>query len=168
MCKNAFWWLWLLTGVFVFWGPSQVGAVTQEPLMKRLDQLSITIQKQQEEIERLKQELKEQKKSVDTLKGDQQEHIQKAVQAETQKAEASWREWVPEWVRKIRISGALRLRYERIWDRHMLNEDGSYAKQEARDRGRIRARLFFDADITDEIATHFMICTNMDSHQEAT
>lgn len=176
MGKIAMKWMLLLMGLVILWAPSPAGALTQEELMKRLDELSVTIQKQQQEIERLKQELKQQKQSVDSIKENQEEHIQKAVnketekavKAETQKAEASWREWVPEWVRKIRISGDLRLRYERIWDRHMLNEDGSDAKQEARDRGRIRARLFFDADITDEIATHFMICTNMDSHQEAT
>jgi hypothetical protein len=62
----------------------------------------------------------------------------------------------------------MRLRYERIWDRGMLNKDGTPAKQDARDRGRIRLRFYLDAPITDEIDTHFMVTTNMDAHQEAT
>ena len=144
------------------------GAATTEDVLKRLNDLSDIIQQQQKEIERLKQELKDQGKSIEKGKEVQKEEIKKAVKAETKEAEKSWRDSLPKWTERIKISADLRLRYERIWDRHMLTQDGADAKQEARDRGRIRARIFLDGRITDEINAHFMICTNMDSHQEAT
>jgi len=50
----------------------------------------------------------------------------------------------------------------------MLNQDGTPGKQDPRDRGRVRVRLFLDAPITDEISTHFMVTTNMSANQEAT
>lgn len=161
-------WILLLSWGCLFLNSPPASAISQEALIQRLDELSVTIQKQQEEIERLKQELKNQKQSMDGMKADQQKGIEKAVKAETAEAESSWRERIPKWVRQIKISGDLRLRYERIWDRHMLNQDGSEAKQDPRDRGRIRLRLYLDAPITDEIGTHFMVTTNMDTHQEAT
>jgi len=159
-----------LTGLLIFWGQPHVfcGTVTTEDMMKRLENLSAIIQEQQKEIERLKEELIHQRKSIQQGQATQKEEIQKAVKAETEQAEKSWREWVPEWVQKIKISGDLRLRYERLWDRGMLNPDGTPAKQDPRDRGRIRVRLYVDAPITDEIDTHLMLSTNMSTHQEAT
>jgi len=155
--------LFLLNGPHAFSSP-----VTMEDMMKRLDNLSAIIQEQQKEIERLKQELTQQRKSLEDGQAVQKEEIQKAVKTETAEAEKSWREWVPKWLQKISISGDLRLRYERLWDRGMLTDDGTPAKQDPRDRGRLRVRLYLDAPITDEIHTHFMISTNMSTHQEAT
>ena len=143
-------------------------AVTTEDVLKRLNDLSTTIQQQQQEIERLKQELKKHGESIDKAKKEQKEEIKKAVKAETKEVEKSWREWIPKWAQKIKISGDLRLRYERLWDRGMLNEDGTPEKQDSRDRGRLRVRIYVDAPITDEIKTHFMITTNMATNQEAT
>ena len=50
----------------------------------------------------------------------------------------------------------------------MLNPDGTTGKQDDRDRGRVRLRLYLDSDITDEIGVHVMATTNMSTHQEAT
>ncbi|MCD6293675.1 MAG: putative porin [Deltaproteobacteria bacterium] len=144
------------------------GAVSNDAFLKRLNDLSATIQQQQNEIERLKQELESQKKSIEKGQAVQKEEIKKAVKAETAEAEKFRRDSLPKWTRKIKLSGDLRLRYERLWDRKMLNKNGTPGKQDARDRGRIRARLYLDAPITDEIKTHFMITTNMAANQEAT
>ncbi len=152
----------------ILWGRTPVLAATTEDVLKRLENLSTIIQEQQKEIERLKQELMNQRKSIERGQAVQKEEIQKAVKAETKEAEKSWREWLPKWVQRIKISGDLRLRYERLWDRGMLTDDGTPAKQDPRDRGRIRLRLYLDAPITDEIGTHFMATTNMSTHQEAT
>jgi hypothetical protein len=160
----------LLTGLLIVWGQPRAfsGAVTTDDMMKRLENLSTIIQEQQKEIDRLKQELIHQRESIEKGQAVQKEEIQKAVKSETEQVEKSWREWVPEWVRTIQFSGDLRLRYERLWDRGMLNQDGTPAKQDPRDRGRIRVRLYVDAPITDEIDTHLMVSTNMSTHQEST
>jgi len=161
--------VFLLVGIlFLFLSQSASGAVTNDELLKRLNDLSTTIQQQQQEIERLKQELKKHGESIDKAKEGQKEEIKKAVKAETKEAEKSWCDSLPKWIQKIKISGDLRLRYERLWDRGMLNKDGTPAKQDPRDRGRLRVRIYVDAPITDEIKTHFMITTNMATNQEAT
>jgi hypothetical protein len=167
-CKTAA--MLTLTGLLILWGhPRAFGAtVTPEEMLKRLENLSTIIQEQQKEIDRLKQELMEQRRSIKEEQAVQKDEIQKAVKAETEEAAKSWREWVPKWVERINISGDLRLRYERLWDRGMLNDDGSPAKQDPRDRGRVRLRLYVDAPITDEIDTHVMLSTNISTHQEAT
>ena len=157
-----------LVAALILWCQPAFPAITTEDVLKRLNGLSETIQQQQKEIERLKQELNNQRKSIETGQEVQKEEIKKAVKVETKKAEKSWRDSLPKWTRKIKISGDLRLRYERLWDRGMLNEDGTPGKQDTRDRGRIRVRLYVDAPITDEIKTHFMITTNMATNKEAT
>jgi hypothetical protein len=160
----------VLAALLIFWPQNRVfcATVTTEDMLKRLENLSTIIQEQQKEIERLKQELMNRQKSIKEEQAVQQEEIRKAVKAETAQAVKSWNEWLPEWVRKINISGDLRLRYERIWDRAMLNQDETPAKQDPRDRGRIRVRLLLEAPITEEIDTHVMVTTNMSTHQEAT
>ncbi|MFH1242048.1 MAG: putative porin, partial [Pseudomonadota bacterium] len=156
-----------LVALLIFWCHPAFPATTED-VLKRLNDLSDIIQQQQKEIERLKQGLKDQRKSIEKGKEAQKEEIQKAVKVETKEAEKSWREWLPKWVQRIKIYGDLRLRYERLWDRGMLNNDGTEGKQDPRDRGRFRVRLYLDAPITDEIATYFMVTTNMDTNREAT
>lgn len=156
-----------LVALLIFWCQPAFPATTED-VLKRLNDLSDIIQQQQKEIERLKQELKDQRTSIEKGKEVQKEEIQKAVKVETKEAEKSWREWLPKWVQRIKIYGDLRLRYERLWDRGMLNNDGTEGKQDPRDRGRFRVRLYLDAPITDEIATYFMVTTNMDTNREAT
>jgi len=158
----------LVAGISIFCVQRARGAVSNEELLKRLNDLSTTIQNQQQEIERLKQELRQHGESIDKARDGQKEEIKKAVKAETKEVEKTWREWIPKWAQKIKISGDLRLRYERLWDRGMLNENGTPGKQAARDRGRLRVRIYVDAPITDEIKTHFMLTTNMATNHEAT
>ncbi|MBW2708385.1 MAG: putative porin [Deltaproteobacteria bacterium] len=158
-----------LGALLVFWcQPAFCGTATADDVLKRLNDLSDIIQQQQQEIESLKLELKSQRKSIEKGQEVQKEEIKKAVKVETAESAKSWHDSLPKWTRKIKVSGDLRLRYERLWDRGMLNEDGTPGKQDARDRGRIRVRLYLDAPITDEIKTHFMITTNMATNQEAT
>ena len=168
MAMKRIWTILMVTGMTLFLMETASEAVTNEELLKRLNDLSSTIQAQQQEIERLKQALKKQGETVDRSREIQKEEIKKAVKVETAETEKSWQDSFPQWIRKIKLSGDLRLRYERLWDRGMLNEDGTPGKQDPRDRGRIRVRLYLDAPITDEIKTHFMITTNMATHQEAT
>jgi hypothetical protein len=72
------------------------------------------------------------------------------------------------WVSRIKASRDLRLRYEGIYNREERQTDGSTKDLDDRNRYRIRARLFFDAPITEETSTHFMICSNQDSNRGAT
>jgi len=165
--KKLWRYLWVLIFCLGFHSPVSAD-VDNEAVLKRLNDLTATIEAQQKEIETLKRALQEQQKSTDKARDVQKAEIQAAVKTETEKSEKSWRDQLPEWTRKIRISGDLRLRYERLWDRGMLNQDGTPGKQDPRDRGRVRVRLFLDAPITDEISTHFMVTTNMSTNHEAT
>ncbi len=160
--------IFLISLIFVGFPLAALGRVDNEEVLKRLDELTATIENQQKEIESLKKALREQQQLATRAEADQKQETPSAVKPDTQKQAGSWRDQLPEWTRKIRLSGDLRLRYERLWDRGMLNPDGTLGKQEDRDRGRIRLRLYLDSDITDEISAHVMITTNMSSHQEAT
>ena len=157
-----------LGALLCWWCQPVFSATTTEDVLKRLDALNEIIQKQQGEIKKLKEVLQNQKQAIEEGRQAQKEAIQKAVKEESAEAQETWKEWIPKWVRKIKISGDLRLRYERLWDRGMLNQNGTEGKQDDRNRGRIRLRLYLDAPITDEIKTHFMVTTNMSTHQEAT
>ena len=143
-------------------------AMSNEDMMNKLDELSTIIQKQQQEIEMLKQELKNQKESIDQVKETQKDEITKTVKAETEEKSKEWSEKIPKWIKDTKVSGDLRLRYEGIYNREERQTDGSVKDLPTRDRFRIRARLFFDSNISDEVSTHFMLCTNQDTNQEAT
>ncbi len=147
---------------------SAFARVDNEELLKRLNDLTATIENQQKEIEALKKALQQQQQSAALTETAQKKEIESAVKRETEKQAKSWRDQLPDWTRKIKLSGDLRLRYERLWDRDMLNQNGTPGKQEDRDRGRLRLRLYLDSDITDEIGAHVMVTTNMATHQEAT
>jgi len=75
-----------IEGILVGWNPlfilsqSASGAVTNDELLKRLNDLSTTIQQQQQEIERLKQELKKHGESIDKAKGGAKRRDQKGGQ----------------------------------------------------------------------------------------
>ncbi|MCD6295835.1 MAG: putative porin [Deltaproteobacteria bacterium] len=158
----------VFVAIFLLWGQPAFAAMSNEALLKKLNELSDVIQKQQQQIEQLRQDLKSQRKSIDKVQQSQDEKIKTAVKAETKEAEKTWREWIPKWTENIKISGDLRLRYEAIWNRERLQADGSFNDVSSRNRYRIRARLFFDGKISDEVSGHFMICTNQDAVQEAT
>ncbi len=143
-------------------------AMSNKDMLNKLNELSTIIQKQQQEIEMLKQELKNQKESIHPVKETQKKEITKAVKAETEEKSKEWGEKIPKWIKDTKVSGDLRLRYEGIYNREERQTDGSIKDLPTRDRFRIRARLFFDSDISDEVSTHFMLCTNQDANREAT
>ncbi|MGB5992018.1 MAG: putative porin, partial [Desulfobacterales bacterium] len=143
-------------------------AMSNEDMLNKLNELSTIIQKQQQEIEMLKQELKKQKESINQVKETQKEEITKIVKTETEEKSKEWSEKVPKWIKDTKVSGDLRLRYEGIYNREERQTDGSIKDLPNRDRFRIRARLFFDSNISDEVSTHFMLCTNQDTYREAT
>ena len=161
-------WLVLLAALTLCWTTPLFGAVSTEDLLKKLNELTDVIRDQQRQIEQLRQELERQKRSRDSVSEPQKEAIKKAVEEKSAKTEKTWREWLPEWTKRIRMSGDLRLRYEGIYNREQRQADGSTEDVPTRDRFRLRARLFVDGDISDEFSTHFMICTNQDPVQEAT
>lgn len=150
--------------ILLLWAQPLPGATTEQ----RLNELSDVIEQQQREIERLKQQLQDQQESIDEVREAERETIEETVEARMSEKEKTWSEWVPEWVRKTKVSGDLRLRYEGIYNREQRQIDGSTEDLPTRDRYRIRARLFFDSQVTDDISTHFMLCTNQDENREAT
>jgi len=158
--------LMLVMGIFS--APSAPAATSRDDLLERINRLSDISQKQQKEIEALRRELKKQREGLAEAKEIQEEEVQKAVKAETKAMEKTVWDWLPDWAERIKIYGDLRLRYEGIYNRDQMQADRSSLDLPTRDRYRIRARLFFDGKVTDEITTQFMICTNQDGNLEAT
>jgi len=66
----------LLCGLLIFWcRPAFCGTATTDDILKRLNDLSDIIRQQQNEIERLKQELESQRKSIEKGQEVQKEEI---------------------------------------------------------------------------------------------
>jgi Skp family chaperone for outer membrane proteins len=163
------WYFLGLALIFVIsYETSAFAAMSNEELLKRLDDLTVIIQKQQEEIQKLRKEMESQKNRIDEVKETRQQDVQKAVKEQVKEAEKSWKDAVPGWVKRTKISGDLRTRYEGIYDRTQQEADGSHEDLANRDRYRIRARLYVDSDITGEIATHFMLTTDDDPQKDPT
>jgi len=162
------WLCMVLIAVVLFWGQTSLAAMTNAEMEQRLNQLISIIQSQQDEIQKLKQELEQQKTITIQEQKVNKEEVKEIVKTQMEKKEKEWKGLIPKWVKRVKVSGDLRLRYEGIYNRKERQSDGSTKDIDDRNRYRIRARLFFDAPITDEISTHFMICTNQDQHWEAT
>lgn len=171
--------LMMLTALLCVWvmltSAAAAGEASQEELLERLDALTRLIEQQQQEIERLRQEVQGQRGAITRVEETQAQleetrknEVQQAVAAEVEKQESTWKDYIPRWIRTMKVSGDLRLRYEGIYGRGETQADGSVKDLPNRDRFRLRARVFFDGDITEEISTHFMICTNQDANREAT
>lgn len=158
----------ILTVIIAFYCQTAFSAMSNKELLDRLNDLSNVIQKQQQEIERLRQELENQQKSIHQVQESQKDDVQKAVETEVQEKEKTWKDWIPAWVKNTKLSGDLRLRYEGIYNRDKQLPDGSFADIESRERYRLRARLYVDSRITDEFSTHFMLSTDDDSNQNPT
>ena len=142
--------------------PFKVYGMSEQEIIERLDALTRTVEKQQEEIRYLRQQLDKQSavmKETKTVVGSKTDNV---VVKEPEKKKS------PEWIERVKIGGDLRLRYEGIYNREQRQADGSTVDLPTRDRYRIRARLFVDGTISDEVSAHFMICTNQDSNKEAT
>ncbi|MGA8179586.1 MAG: putative porin [Desulfobacterales bacterium] len=157
----------LLTVIMLCLPQISLAAMSNEDMLNKLNELSIIIQKQQQEIEMLKQEMKYQKESINKAKETQKEEMTKSVKAETRATSEKWSENIPKWIRDTKVSGDLRLRYEGIYNREEEQTDGSLKDIPNRDRFRIRARLFFDSHISDEIVTQIMLSTDQDTNREA-
>ena len=168
MTRRKIFFCFILLYIFFMGSQSSFAAVSNDDLMERLNHLSVIIQKQQQEIDRLRQELEKQKQAIVDSRESGPEEVKKAVKAEVDQVEKKWKEWLPKWVQRIKVSGDLRLRYEGIYGREQRQADLTTRSIPTRDRYRIRARLFFDGKVTDEVWTQFMICTNQDGNLEAT
>ena len=170
MKKNYF--LGLMIGcVLVCLAAPSYAAMTDVEIEKKLEELSSTIKKQQEEINRLKQELENQKTKNANVKLDTEvttEQEEESLETDKNKGMEKWRDYFPEWVKSIQISGDLRLRYEGRFNRERMQTDESIEDLPDRHLYRLRARLFFDGQIADGLSAHFMLCTNQDEHLEAT
>ena len=158
----------VFTAVILCWPQISYSVQSNDEILKKLNELSNIIQSQQQEIESLKQQLENQGKEIENVQETQKEEVKKEVEVATEEKAKQWSEKIPEWIKTTKVSGDLRLRYEGIYNREELRADGSTQDLPTRDRFRIRARLFFDGKISDEISTHFMLCTNQDAVQEAT
>ena len=75
--------------LLIFWSQAAFPDRTIEELSQQLNDLSTIIEKQQKEIEILKQELKDQKKPINQVQEIRDNKIQKAVKSETLKKEAT-------------------------------------------------------------------------------
>ena len=122
----------------------------QKEILDTLNRMESVIRQQQQEIERLKQELSTIKQGQEQLGKEQQETIQKSVKQEVDQ------QFKPlAWAKNIKISGDLRLRYEGMYNRERNGQD-----IQDRDRFRVRLRVYGDAQVTDEIGAHFMLTTS--------
>jgi len=151
--KRLFFTLFLAGLIACIAGTSDVYALSDQAIMDRLDELQMSVEKQQQEIRYLRQQLEEQKAAVEEAKEREAIEIEKAV-AEKVKEEVK----LPEWLKRIKITGDVRSRYE---GRYNLKAKGEELKD--RNRGRLRARLFFDGKISDEFTAHLGLGTNMDT-----
>ena len=155
--------LLICLGVLCFaTGPLRVYAMSEQEIIDRLEALTQMVAKQQEEIRHLKQQLEDQKAVAQEASKKEGVGVDSVAVKESKEKKKS------EWTERVKLSGDLRLRYEGIYNREKREADGSTTDLPNRDRYRIRARLFVDGKISDEIGAHFMICTNQDSNKEAT
>jgi hypothetical protein len=148
--------------------PWAFAAMDSREMMRRLNDLTAVVKQQQQEIESLKQELSRQKRALEGIQVRREATTDKGVATQGKKASKGWRGRLPEWTERINVSGDLRLRYEGIYNRQQRLADNTTRDLPTRDRYRVRARLFFDGKVTDDLSTHFMICTNQDLNKEAT
>ena len=154
--------LFLSVVTFVF-SSFSYGYMSSDAMEKRLNELLKIIKQQQKEIEQLKKELKAQKQSLSEQKTKTKE-VEKKVAVQQNIIKKN----IPSWIKKIKVSGDLRLRYEGIFNRKEKQKNGSLKDIKDRERYRIRARLFFDAPLSDELSAHLMLCSNQDKNREAT
>lgn len=143
-------------------GPLRANAMSDQEIIDRLDALTQIVAQQQEEIQCLKQQLESQKSAVKEAGKKEGAGPERAAVEQPDKKKKT------DWTERVKLSGDLRLRYEGIFNREQRQTDGSTKDLPNRDRYRLRARLFVDGKISDEINAHFMICTNQDSNKEAT
>jgi len=121
----------------------------QAEILRRLEELTRTVQKQQEM-------LKQQAEEIQTLKGmlKQQEaaaesNLRKITEVDQKTAKKAG------WTDRLDLSTDLRLRYEGIYNRKV-----GAAEDEDRHRYRFRWRIFGDYRLSDGLSLHSMLNTN--------
>jgi len=139
----------IITGIT---GTSIVYAISEQDITDRLERLRESVERQQEEIRYLKQQLEEQKAAAEEAKEREAVEIKKAVAQEVKEKIK-----LPGWVKRINISGDVRTRYEAIWNREEKDEN-----LKDRNKGRLRARLFINTKVSDEFTGYLGLGTNWD------
>ena len=147
----------ILTMIVMLFGPIAVsdsappeGNLDIGAILNTLGELQATIEKQNVEIERLKNALHELSERQDRAKEEQQNIIQANVKKEVEEQVKPLG-----WAKRLSLSGDLRFRYEARFNREKNGED-----VEDRHRFRVRLRLYGDAKISDELAAHYMLSTS--------
>ncbi|MBL7180307.1 MAG: putative porin [Desulfobacterales bacterium] len=136
--------------------------MSEKEIIERLDALTQTVAKQQEEIRYLQQQLEAQKTAAEAVSGKKEAGTEQVAAKETEEKKK------PEWTERVQLGGDLRLRYEGLYNREQRQTNGSTIALPTRDQYRIRARVFVDGKVSDEVSAHFMLCTNQDTNKEAT
>jgi len=153
--------VFFLSLIFIVTGSGAVYAISEKEIIDRLEALTQTVAKQQEEIRYLKQQLQDQKAASEAA-GKKEAAAERVAAKETEEKKK------PEWTERVQLSGDLRLRYEGLYNREQRQTNGSATSVPTRDQYRIRARVFVDGKISDEVSAHFMLSTNADANREAT
>ncbi|MBU0988539.1 MAG: putative porin, partial [Proteobacteria bacterium] len=125
--------------------PLRIYAMSEQEIIDRLEALTRTVAQQQKEIRYLSQQLEQQKVIAQEARAKEVAGIEKVAAKETAEKKK------PEWTERVKLGGDLRLRYEGLYNREKREADGSTTDLPTRDRYRIRARLFVDGKISDEV-----------------
>lgn len=126
-------------------------AQSNQEILEKLEKMQKVIENQQTEIQNLQQQLKNKldASKADSMKEELQASVKKEVKEETGKFQ------LPEWTKRVKFSGDLRLRWEDRQDLKAYTKDpktGIYKETStySRDQFRYRLRLVFDAALSDE------------------
>jgi len=150
-----------LSLLFIVTGSGAVYAISEKEIIDRLEALTQTVAKQQEEIRYLKQQLEAQKAAAEGLSGKKEAATERVAAKEPEEKK------FPEWTERVKVGGDLRLRYEGLYNREQQQTNGTTTPIPTRDQYRIRARVFVDGTVSDEVSAHFMLSTNQDTNKEA-
>lgn len=109
---------------------------------------------------------------AEDLKKDVKQEVQSELQNNIQKVQAAiWPEGAPDWIKRIRFGGDMRLRYEGDYfakDNAILLKPPTGTElmntRENRERGLVRLRLAADAQVNDEIKAGVRITTGNDKN----
>ncbi|HLK10579.1 MAG TPA: putative porin [Candidatus Binatia bacterium] len=130
-------------------------AAAETPLERRLRQLEDAVRRQQQEIERLRAELRQQKAAGEAAEN-RAEEAQRQATATAATVEQA-KPWFnpPDWLRKVSLFGDLRYRQEGFY--HQPHRQGQEVT--ARNRERIRGRLGLRFAYSDELSATFRSAT---------
>ncbi|MCU0580183.1 MAG: putative porin [Desulfobacterota bacterium] len=124
---------------------------SNQEILDKLNQMQQVIEKQQQEIRSLQQQLQNKLDSAqaEAMKQEMQASVKKEVKEEAGKFK------LPDWVERITFSGDLRLRWEDRQDLKTYTQDAKTKKYKEtgtynRDQFRYRLRLVFDAKLSEE------------------